>query len=263
MRVTVCQLPDDLPALERSWAGLTEHTRSQASELVLLPELPFHPWLAATREVDADLWAESVAGHRRWSERLAELAVSWVVGTRPVVDGSGRFNEGFVWSRADDAEVAVHRKRYLPDEPGFWEASWYTQGPRKFVPYRAEGWSLGFAICTEIWFTEHARRYGQQGVQLLVCPRATLAPSVDKWLAGGRAAAVVSGAYCLSSNRSGRALGDAGGELGDWGGLGWIVEPEEGEVLGTTSEDAPFLTLDLDLAVADAAKTTYPRYVRD
>ena len=117
---------------------------------------------------------------------------------------------------------------------------------------------MGFMICTEIWFLQHAREYGRRGVQLLACPRATLAASVGKWLAGGRVAAVVSGAYCLSSNFSGQA-----GQLGDWAGTGWIVEPEEGEVLGTTSREIPFLTLDLDLGVAAAAKQTYPRYVPD
>jgi N-carbamoylputrescine amidase len=92
-----------------------------------------------------------------------------------------------------------------------------------------------------------------------LCPRATLAPSADKWLAGGRAAAVVSGAYCVSSNFTGPTAGD----LDPWGGLGWIIEPEEGGVLATTSEDAPFRTIEIDRAVADAAKRTYPRYVRD
>ena len=67
---------------------------------------------------------------------------------------------------------------------------------------------------------------------------------------------MVSGAYCLSSNFGGRSSVD-----GHWGGGGWIVEPEEGEVLGTTSRRRPFLTLDLDLGVADAARSTYPRYV--
>jgi N-carbamoylputrescine amidase len=69
---------------------------------------------------------------------------------------------------------------------------------------------------------------------------------------------VVSGAYCLSSNFSGPA-----GHHGDWAGTGWIIEPEEGRVLGTTSCEVPFLTMDIDLDVAAAAKQTYPRYVPD
>jgi N-carbamoylputrescine amidase len=109
-----------------------------------------------------------------------------------------------------------------------------------------------------MWFVQHAREYSKQGVQLLACPRATPAGTVEKWIVGGRVAAVVSGAFCLSSNFSGNA-----GELGEWAGSGWIIEPEEGRLLGTTSPEAPFLTLDIDLNAADAAKRTYPRYVLD
>jgi hypothetical protein len=48
-----------------------------------------------------------------------------------------------------------------------------------------------------------------------------------------------------------------------WGGAGWIIEPEEGQVLGLTSADEPFLTLGIDLKVAETAKKTYPRYVAE
>jgi N-carbamoylputrescine amidase len=82
--------------------------------------------------------------------------------------------------------------------------------------------------------------------------------SSGKWLAGGRAAAVMSGAFCLSSNRSGI---DATGF--EWGGHGWIIEPEEGDVLAVTDRGQPFVTVDIDLAVADTAKRTYPRYVTE
>ena len=51
-------------------------------------------------------------------------------------------------------------------------------------------------------------------------------------------------------------------EASDQGGGSWIIDPD-GEVLGLTTADEPFLTLDLDLALADLAKKTYPRYVAD
>ncbi|MGA7874853.1 MAG: hypothetical protein WCA08_04260 [Desulfoferrobacter sp.] len=80
---------------------------------------------------------------------------------------------------------------------------------------------------------------------MLVCPRATPAESTDKWIAGGRAAVVVSGTYCLSSNFSG------GGNRGlEFGGAGWVIEPEEGNVFGVRSHRYPFLTLDIDLSRA-------------
>jgi N-carbamoylputrescine amidase len=65
----------------------------------------------------------------------------------------------------------------------------------------------------------------------------------------------MSGAFCLSSNRGGH---DSNGM--QWGGHGWIIDPDA-NVLGLTSPNNPFLTLDIDLQQANDAKQTYPRYV--
>lgn len=46
------------------------------------------------------------------------------------------------------------------------------------------------------------------------------------------------------------------------GGLGWVIDPE-GHVLGVTSPKEPFLTVEIDLDLADEAKQTYPRYLPD
>ena len=88
-------------------------------------------------------------------------------------------------------------------------------------------------------------------------PRATPHGSTRKWLAGGQAAAVCSGAYCLSSN-----LWAPRGYKANCGGLGWVVDPE-GNVLAETTPEVPYATVEIDLAFAQASKTTYPRYVSE
>jgi len=257
MKVTVCELPNEPAALGNAWYRLCEHVHAQQSELVLLPEMPFYRWLAATQDYSAAQWHAAAQAHEEWIARLGELAGAVVVSTRPVIREGTRLNVGFVWDEVNGL-VDVHDKVYLPDEPGFWEATWYSPGPKELDSYQTPQARIGFLICSEIWFGQHARAYGKQGVQLLVCPRATPHSTVDKWVAGGRTAAVVSGAFCLSSNLSWETAGG-----GDSSGVGWIVEPEEGTVLGLTSSDQPFLTLDIDLSAADRAKNTYPRYVKD
>ena len=257
MKATVCELPNEPAEFEAAWNKLCQHTREQASDLVLLPEMPFYRWLANSREAQPEQWARAVQAHKDWLGRLEELAPATVVSTRPVVVQGTPHNVGYVWDPVR-GPVDVHTKYYLPDEDGFWEATWYRRGKKEFNAFETVQARIGFLICTEIWFTQHAREYGKQGVQLLVCPRATPTATAPKWVVGGQAAAVVSGAYCLSSNLSGKTA--AGG---DYAGVGWIIEPEEGQIMGVTSAERPFLTLDLDLAGADRAKKTYPRYVRD
>jgi len=256
MKVTVCELANRPDQFEQDWRALCEHVRLESSELVLLPEMPFHPWLASANKFDEGLWQASVTTSEKWISRLAELAPATVLATRPVVRNRHRLNEGFSWD-TDQGYRAIHCKYYLPDEEGFWEASWYDRGQYDFSVARCRQATVGFLICTELWFNQHARAYADRGVHLIVCPRATPRASVDKWIAGGRTAAVVSGAFCLSSNLHGTRPDGA-----EWGGCGWIIEPEEGEVIGKTSEANPLLTMEIDLNAAVKAKMSYPRYVR-
>ena len=257
MKVTVCELSDERGALQQQWPELVDHCRRNRSELILLPEMPFSPWLAAAELGIQSEWLSAVVEHESWNNSLIDLVPATVVSTQPIIDDAVGYNEGFVWS-AVGGMTPVHRKYYLPNEPGFWEANWYEPGPKEFVAKTVADTVLGFLICTELWFTEHARSYARAGVEIVATPWATGMASNDKWLAGGRAAAVMSGAFCLSSNRSGA---DRTGF--QWGGHGWIIEPEEGDVLGVTSASEPFLTIDVDLEVARRAKSTYPRYVAE
>ena len=72
---------------------------------------------------------------------------------------------------------------------------------------------VGFVVCTELWAFRKACEYGKAGAHVLVTPRLTARGSVDKWLAGGRAAAVVSGALLVSrpTARARRRTTDVGG----------------------------------------------------
>jgi N-carbamoylputrescine amidase len=257
MKVTVCELTNDQGAFASQWGQLVAHVQEQGSDLVLLPEMPFFRWLAHSREMQADQWQEAVEAHSAWIKRLDELAPAVVASTRPsTVDGT-RLNMGYLWEPGKGLRD-VHAKYYLPDEPGFWEASWYARGDGDFSVAETPQANVGFLICTELWFNAHARAYGKEGMHLLLNPRATPNSTAPKWVAGGQAAAVVSGAYCLSSNLAGTTA-----EGGDYAGVGFIIEPDEGKVLGLTSTEQPFLTLDLDLAEAEHAKQTYPRYVQE
>ena len=257
MKVTVCELPVNWMRSSKEKEKLQLHLESEKSDLLLFPEMPFSAWLAGTREPDADAWKKAVQSHDTHLEQLAEFNTPVIAGTHPVIkDGTPR-NVGFVWTREHGLRD-VHEKYYLPDEYGFWEASWYQRGNGDFELLTINGLSIGFLICTEIWFNHHARDYGKMGMHLLLCPRAVGSVTTGTWLAGGRAAANVSGAYCLSSNFNGPNTPDM-----NFGGTGWIIEPEEGFVMGTTSETEPFLTLEIDITSAEEAKLTYPRYVAD
>jgi N-carbamoylputrescine amidase len=113
-------------------------------------------------------------------------------------------------------------------------------------------------LCTELWFTDKARIYGKQNVDILLCPRATGKSTVERWLTCGSAAAIISGAYCLSSNRSGYGENNF-----EWGGTGWIAEPITGKIIDTTSTEKKFSTQIIDLKKSALAKNEYPLNVNN
>ncbi len=256
MRLTVCQLRDDRAGFEADWEVLRAHVAAERPDVVLLPELPFATWFGLENTFVPAVWRDVMAAHESGDARLGELEAACVIATRPVERGGKRLNEAYAAFR-DGRRIGLHEKRYLPEEPGFYEESWYQHGDGVFGTHEIAGAVVGVQICSELWVLDEARRYASRGVDLIVTPRATAASSVEKWLVAGRAAAMLAGAYSASSNRYGPS--EAGGF--EFGGVGWVVDPD-GAVLAQTSQVAPFATVDLDLAAARAAKTTYPRYLK-
>jgi N-carbamoylputrescine amidase len=254
LKVTVCQMNTEREYFAQDWEQLVAHVSQQESQLVLLPEMPFAPWFATAPQFEEEAWQAAIQAHEHWLPRLSELAPAHVLSSRPVERGGGRFNEGFLW-QPDSGYHAVHVKSYLPNEEGFWETNWYQHGAREFTTTTCQNAQLGMLICSELWALEQARAYGQRGAHLLVTPRATQGSTTEKWLVGGRAAAVLAGAFSLSSN--GVSTGTASPALG---GTGWVIDPE-GEILAVTSREQPYVTVEIDLQQAEFAKKTYPRYL--
>ena len=251
MRVTICELPHDPTGLRAAWAELCEHTARQSSELVLLPEFAMVEPVWETEAFDLARWTAAEALCDTWLSRLPELHATHVVGTRPITIDGRRFNQGYL-ATAGGSVVPLRCKCFLPDQPGAWEARWFDKGDAVFPTFHAGELAFGLNVCTELWALESYATYAQRGVHSILSPRATATATTAKWLSAGVVAAVRSGAFSLSSNRV--------DPTGACGGVGWIISPD-GEILATTTRDAPFVTIDIDLTVPSAARASYPRYV--
>lgn len=254
MRVTVCDFTDNESEFTNNWNAVKAYVLEQGSDLLLLPEMPFCSWVASSIAVNDDVKKRSVQKHEAWLEKFDELEVRYVVYSKPVLQDSKYYNTAFIYEKGK-GHREIHTKYYFPEEPHFWEETWYDKPEKEFKVLELDGFKIGVLLCTELWFTDHARAYGKQGADLLLCPRATGAGSADQWVRCGQTVAIISGAYCLSSSKAG-----AGDHQFEWGGTGFIAAPENGELLGTTADNG-FFTADIDLERARAAKTDYPLYV--
>jgi N-carbamoylputrescine amidase len=252
MKITVCELPDEAARRDVAWADLVRHLRASPTDIVVLPEMPFCEWKTfTTKMVDPAAWRAALASHDTMMARLAELQTQMVLASRPVQTQGKRLNQAFCWTR-DGAYRSAGAKYHLPDEPDGWEATWFDRGDRECSALTVGPVTVGFQLCTELLFTEAAWEIGRRGAQLIAAPRAT--SGHRRWPMAACLAAIVSGCFVASANR--RSYGSEA-----FAGRSWLVSPE-GEILGETSADAPFLTAEIDLITANRAKQTYPRNLR-
>jgi predicted amidohydrolase len=250
MKVTVCELPDHRKAFESAWEELVSFVREQQSDLVLLPELPFSSWFARTPQFDAQIWQKAQQEHDVMMKRLSQLSPAIVLGTHLVTEEGWHLNRGFSWT-ATEGYQGIHDKYYLPNEEDFYESCWFDRNRQDFTLAHIQDLALGFLICTEVMFPEWARSYGKQGANILAVPRASV--DHERWVVASRMAAITSGAFVISSNRVDEHL---------FGGRGLVIGPN-GEVLASTSRQAPFVTVAIDVTESIQAKQTYPRNVRE
>jgi predicted amidohydrolase len=245
MKITVCQFHDARDAFAADWNGLVEHVKAQRSDLVLLPDMPFFSWFPTPREFDAKVWQAAIVAHETWEKRLSELVPGIALGTRPVNFGALRYDAGFMWNEAEGIIETIHVKCCLSNEEGRWETTWFQKAVPEFKSATVGAARVGVLIGLELWIPEAARTYGYDRVQIIAIPRADHAADTEEraaldeeWLAGGRAAALESGAFCISSSR--------GTHTDDVGGAAWILAPD-GRTLARTSADEPFVTAAVDL----------------
>ncbi|HEY2720784.1 MAG TPA: carbon-nitrogen hydrolase family protein [Chitinophagaceae bacterium] len=257
MKVTVCEMSDNEDDFIADWHQLTAYLDQQKTDLLLLPEMPFGKWIATEKNVSNEIKAEAMKKHEDWTIRLEHLNAKYILYSKPVIAGDKFFNTAFVYEKGS-GHFKIHTKSFFPEEPFFWEESWFDpEEEKKFEVLEISGIKIGVLLCTEMWFMEYARQYGKQGIDLLLCPRATGIASANQWMRCGQTLAILSGAYCLSSNRSG-----PGDNNFRWGGTGWIMEPATGDMLGITTQQEKFFSIGIDLEKSRKAKHEYPLYVK-
>lgn len=256
MRLAVCEGASEMYAGSDEWKFLSSQTKELKVDLILLNELPFGPWIAATQKPDREVFLKSQKAHDEGIAALGELGAPYVLATRPTFENDKSVNQGFVWESSGKI-TPVHTKQFFPEEEGYYEASWFDRGETHFRLTEVMGFKIGFLICTEVMFTEWARYYGKNGAHLIVVPRATELATYDRWRTALSMAAFVSGCYVVSSNRHGR---DRFGK--QFGGKGLAYDPFGNLIAETTGED-PAVPVELDLREVEKAKKSYPCHVRE
>ena len=240
----------DAAAREKLPAVL-EGARVRGAELVVLPELPLHPWSPASAQARAED-AEPPTGprHRALAVAAREVGVA-VLGGAIVEEGGVRRNRALLFGR-DGSLVASYDKNHLPNEDGFWEAAHYQPGGAPPKPAWVDGFAIGVQLCSDLNRPELGHALAAAGALAIVGPRATEAATWPRWRLVLQATAMTACAYVLSVTRP---RPEHGVPLG---GPSFVAAPD-GTVLLETNDALALVTL--ERSAVHAARRGYPGYL--
>ena len=254
MRIGFVEWPEGLTTDHPQWGDLKSSVAAARPDILVTNELPFGAWIAENSAFSEDDARLSIRVHEDGLAGLIDLKLPAVISSRPVWNGKRLANEAFVLENG--AVLPLHRKQFFPNEPGWFESEWYGSDGSGFDVGEVLGIKVGVLLCTDAMFNEHARGHGRQGASLIVIPRAS-GTSLESWKLAGAMAALVSGAYVVSSNRAGRSKGGP-----QFGGGGYAYAPG-GRLLCMTDSSHPMQVVELDPKVVEAAQRDYPCYVAE
>jgi N-carbamoylputrescine amidase len=256
MKLAVCEIPSGMVPRDEIWRQFARQVQKLHPDILLLNEMPFGAWLAASGTKDDNALRDSQRLHEDGAACFPDLGVPTILGTYPIFEEGRSVNQAFAWE-ANSGVVPVHTKQFFPDEAGFYEARWFERGETHFRLADVQGLKVGFLICTEVMFNEWARYYGRQGAQVIAVPRAPGPRSWRRWQTALAMAAIVSGCYVVSSNRCGA---DRSGL--EFGGHGAVFDPQ-GELVAETSAQQSVVAVEMDIDRIAQAQRSYPCYVAD
>ena len=125
----------------------------------------------------------------------------------------GLYHNTAVVFDSDGSIAGKYRKMHIPDDPGFYEKFYFTQGDLGFEPIQTSIGKLGVLICWDQWYPEAARLMTLKGAEILIYPTAIgwfdedskeeQSRQLDAWITIQRSHAIANGLPLVSCNRVG------------------------------------------------------------
>lgn len=247
MKIAAAEFPDEIARYDASIDVIARHVENNRPDVLVLPEMPFTPWVFHSTVFDQAVWDRAVDDHEIWLHRFFQAVQVPIITSRPTNIGGQRLNQA-VFLDATGAVQPLRSKYYLPNQFPAVEMPWFDKGDKPGEVFDLLGHRIGVQLCSELMFAEVPRILGANGANIIVQSRAT--GDHPRWRAASVLSASTSGAFVIGSNR--RSVDR------DWfTGGSWAYGPD-GMLIAETSEAKPIVTVEIDGTFSDAAQHEYP-----
>jgi N-carbamoylputrescine amidase len=260
-----------------------EFIKKTDAELVVLQELHQTEYFCKSEDPKffeyAEDYKKDIKFWKKISKKYKKVLVTSLFEKR--ADGIYH-NTAYVF---DNGKIAgKYRKMHIPDDPGFYEKFYFTEGDLGFEPIDTSVGRLGVLICWDQWYPEAARIMALKGAEVLIyptaigwleCPKDRVDELCEKennreekekmlnaWLAVQRGHAVANGIPLIAVNRVGFEK-DESGVLGGttfWGNS-FVCGPQ-GEFLARGGLEEELIEVEVDLKEGKEVRKIWP-FLRD
>ena len=185
----------------------------------------------------------------------------------------------------DKGKIAgKYRKMHIPDDPGFYEKFYFTEGDLGFEPIDTSVGRLGVLVCWDQWYPEAARIMALKGAEVLIyptaigwleCPKDRIdelcekentheekQKMLDAWINVQRGHSIANGIPVISVNRVGSEKDSSKVLEGiKFWGNSFVVGPQ-GEFLARAGEEEEIIEVEIDLNQGKEVRKIWP-FLRD
>jgi len=247
MKICTAEFPDEQNLYAKAIEGIAQHVSETNPDLLVLPEMPFTPWIFHVDTYSEEKWQHTVENQVQWLKQLSTAVPTPIITSRPITKVGKNLNEAIYMDHNRDINP-LRSKQYLPNDFPALERVWFHEGEPSDSVFDIQGHKIGVQLCSEIMYPETPRKLAENDVEIIVQSRAT--GDHPRWRAASVLATSTAGAFVVGANRRSSER--------DWfTGGSWVYSPE-GELLAETSAAVPFVTVELDLSRATNAKADYP-----
>jgi N-carbamoylputrescine amidase len=244
---------------------------SKGADLVVLPELHSHAYFCKTVNQDYFSLAETIPGPT--SKVLANVAKKnniVIVASIFEKRAPGIYHNTAVVLDSDGSHAGIYRKMHLPEDPGYHEKYYFTEGDIGFQPIKTSIGKLGIMVCWDQWYPEAARLMTLAGADLLIYPSAIgWEPSdsdeeqqrqLNSWITIQRSHAIANGVHVASCNRIGTEK-SAETTIDFWGNS-FIAGPQGEMIARADTFSSSLIISKIELTLTEELRKTWP-FLRD
>ncbi|HIP30901.1 MAG TPA: carbon-nitrogen hydrolase [Sulfurospirillum arcachonense] len=253
--------------------NLIKEAKSNKAELILLQELHQDRYFCINEDTNnfdkANNYDKDV---EFWANVAKENSVVLVTSLFEKRTAGIYHNTAVVFEK-DGTIAGRYRKMHIPDDPGFYEKFYFTEGDLGYEPISTSVGKLGVLICWDQWYPEAARLMTLKGAEILIYPTAIgwfdedneeeKNRQLDAWITIQRGHAIANGVPLIAINRVGKELDNkkAIDGIRFWGNS--FVVGAQGEFITQASGDKEeIIVIELDLVKSEEVRRIWP-FLRD